>query len=82
MGWLWNIFKRDIGAEYITFVDNKIVTVNEKRVFLVDCKKSNRQVFLKANKDEEFYVRTGPSSTKLSSSKMIEYISAHFKVKQ
>jgi hypothetical protein len=39
-------------------------------------------VYLKANgKDEEFFIRTGPSSERLGPSDLVGYISEHFKAR-
>jgi hypothetical protein len=46
----------------------------------VSCSKSPHAVYLKfkANQDEEFFVRTGPGTTKLQTSDAVEYVQEHF----
>ena len=49
-----------------------------ERIFLVDCKPSKVPVYLKSGSDEEFYIRAGGSSAKLTASQMTEYIKQRF----
>ena len=75
-----NVVQKNIGQQYIPFIRSKIIKMKKKTYILkVDCKESNREVFLKAEGNEEFYVRTGPSSVKLDGSKLISYVNRRFK---
>ncbi|PIN89436.1 hypothetical protein COU60_03510 [Candidatus Pacearchaeota archaeon CG10_big_fil_rev_8_21_14_0_10_34_76] len=74
-----NLIKRDIGSEYLPFIKFEIVQVHEMSVLKVECKSSRRPVFLRGANEEEFYVRNGPSSTRLSGSSLVSYISHHFR---
>jgi len=42
------------------------------------CLQSDREVFLKSDDGEEFFVRNGPASIRLEGSKLVSYISKHF----
>jgi hypothetical protein len=50
-----------------------------ERVFLVKCKPSRVPVFLNNNGEEEFYIRAGGSSARLTLSQVNEYIKQRFK---
>ena len=44
-----------------------------KRIMLVACKPSHAPIFRKKDQDEEFYIRAGGSSAKLTLSQMNDY---------
>ncbi len=71
---LKNLINHHIGAEFSSFINIELVAVDGKTVVLVECAPSKEPVFLKIGKNEEFYIRSGPSSMKLSPSKMVRYI--------
>jgi len=73
-----NLIKNHIGNEYLPFIKFDAVSLDGKHVFKVDCSKSNKHCFLKANDNEEFYVRSGPSSVKLTGNALIDYIRHNF----
>jgi hypothetical protein len=74
-----NLIKDHVGNEYLPFIKSGLVRVGDKNVLKVDCVKSQRHVFLKHGEEEEFYVRNGPSSTKLLGSELVDYIRHNFK---
>jgi hypothetical protein len=69
-----NLVNEHIGHEFFSFIYYELKKVEEKKILFVHCKESKTPVFLKTKNDEEFYIRTGPSSTKLSLSKALKYI--------
>lgn len=51
-----------------------------KSVMKVTCKKASKEVFLKPTpKEEDFYIRVGPSNNQLVGSELIEYVDKIFK---
>jgi hypothetical protein len=75
-----NVVKNNIGQEYLPYIRSAIIKMKKNvHVLKVDCKESNREVFLRVDGNEEFYVRTGPSSVKLDGSKLISYVNRRFK---
>ncbi len=74
-----NLIKERIGSQFMTFIQYEIFPIEDKHVLKIDCLPSIKRVFLKDGKEEEFYVRNGPSSAKLSGSSMIDYINHRFK---
>lgn len=76
-----NLIKSHIGSEYLPFIQYELFSVDDKHVLKVDCDESDKRVFLKIGKDEEFYVRSGASSTRLEGSALIDYINHKFREK-
>ena len=60
--------------EFSTFIRFEIKPVEGKKVFIVECAASKEPVFLKNNKNEDFYIRSGPASVHLPVSKVLKYI--------
>jgi hypothetical protein len=69
-----NLLNAHIGAEYTRFIHLKIVTVNEKELMIIECERVRKPVFLTVGKNEDFFIRSGPSNTKLTMSQMIKYL--------
>jgi predicted HTH transcriptional regulator len=73
-----NLVKHHIGEQYLPFIESKVFDVDGKRVLKVKCEKSDKHVFLRHSGMEEFYVRNGPSSTRLDGQALIDYIKHNF----
>jgi len=73
-----NLVKGHIGSEYLPFIKSKVIPIEDKTILKVDCNPSNKEVFLKSEDFEEFYVRAGASSVKLTGSKLIDYVNQKF----
>ncbi len=71
---LKNLINQHIGAEYSSFIQITLVEVDGMTVVLIECSPASEPVFLKIGKNEEFYIRSGPSSIKLSPSQMVSYV--------
>ena len=69
-----NLLNAHIGAEFTRYIHLKIVTVQEKTILIVECERVRRPVFLSVGKNEDFFIRSGPSNTKLSMSQMVKYL--------
>jgi Schlafen, AlbA_2 len=69
-----NLINRHIGAESSRFIHLKNVPIQEKTILIVECERVRRPVFLLVGKNEDFFIRSGPSSMKLSMSQMIKYL--------
>lgn len=73
------LIKQHIGLNYAPMIEYTLVPVSGKEVLEIECKKSDEAVFLKTDKnDEEFYIRIGPSSERLTGSKLIEYVNRRY----
>jgi len=69
-----NMIKQHIGLEFSQWINYKIIQENEKKVLLVECEKSREPAFLKIDDNEDFYIRIGPASRKLSTKKALHYL--------
>ena len=77
---LGNIITQRIVQPVDEFVDYRIIDADYKRICQVICRKSTKPIWLKPEKekDDQFFVRRGPSSKPLSPIRAIEYIKDHF----
>jgi len=74
-----NLFNHRIGRQFTKYMDHKIIKLNGKSVMKVSCHRSAQPVFLKDNqRQDEFYVRHGPSSVELSMSEFNTYSKDRF----
>ncbi len=73
-----NLIKERIGNEFLPYMSFELVLMENKNILKVDCKKSEKPVFLKCDSKEEFYIRVGASSLELIGSKILEYIKNKF----
>jgi hypothetical protein len=74
---LFNVIKQAMGDTAATLVDAKVHIFDGKKCCRIECAAThpNKPVFVKFKKaDEEFFVRTGPGTTKLPPSQIIQYM--------
>lgn len=69
-----NLIKQHIGLEFAQHIYFAIKSVGDKRILVVDCEESEEPAFLRHERGEDFYVRVGPGSRKLPTSKVLEYL--------
>lgn len=69
-----NLINQHIGAEFSNFLNISLLTSDNQDVVMMEVQRAGQPVFLKIGKNEEFYIRSGPSSVKLSPSQMISYV--------
>jgi len=69
-----NLLKQHIGLEQTRFVRFQVLNLSGMSVAVIRCRKADRPVFLKNKEDESFYIRSGPSSVKLSGSQTLKYL--------
>lgn len=70
-----SLFAQHIGVEFLSCATFAIRPIEGCRILLVECRKSKEPVILKGGKDEEFYVRAGPSSRRLSLTEFMRRVS-------
>lgn len=75
---LTNLIKSNIGNNFLPFIRFDVLKINNKIIVVVKCRPSKKEVFLKDNQEEKFYVRNGPASIKLDGSSLIDYIKHKF----
>jgi predicted HTH transcriptional regulator len=72
-----NLINQHIGPEYLQFIRYGLVDIRGEKVVMIRCARSNDPAFLKNKKEEEdFFVRTGPASRKLTPSQILKYLEA------
>ena len=69
-----NRIQQHIGLEHAGFIKYQLIPVDDKRVLLIECRPCPSPVFLKISKEEEFYIRVGPGSRRLSTSEVVAYV--------
>ncbi|HPF60381.1 MAG TPA: putative DNA binding domain-containing protein [Candidatus Competibacteraceae bacterium] len=72
-----NLINRHIGAEFSKYLHAEIRPVTGRTVVAVVCEKAREPAFLLAGGNEEFHIRSGPSSIKLTPRQMLQYLSVH-----
>lgn len=72
-----NLLKDQIGVEFFPLISYEIKRLLDKDVLVVECKRSDKPVFL--GKEEAFYMRSNPATDELKGKELIEYIDNHFK---
>ncbi len=74
-----HIFNTALGARFRQFVKLNFEEINGHDVCLVDVSPSDGPVYLKTNDAEEFFVRTGNTTTSLKMSETTDYIKSHWR---
>ena len=69
-----NLIKQHIGLEFAGCLFFDLRSMGTKKILVIDCERSDEPVFLKNKGGEDFYIRVGPGSRKLSTSEVIEYL--------
>jgi len=69
-----NLLNQYVGAELSPYIDISLVEQQAGIVVMIECLKVADPVFLKIGKNEEFYIRSGPSSVKLSPSQIVNFV--------
>ena len=76
---LGNLIKSKLGSSSMLHIKPYFEDYEGKRVFIVKCNPSQVPVYLNNDGTEEFYIRAGGSSAKLTPSQMTDYIQQRFK---
>jgi CheY-like chemotaxis protein len=69
-----NKLKQHIGLEWANFIRFQTELIGDKKLLWIECQPSPAPVFLRMGNDEEFYVRVGPGSRRLSPSEVLTYV--------
>jgi hypothetical protein len=72
-----NLVNRYIGIEYMKFVNIHSGNLNNRPIIALVCKQATKPAYLNLPNEELFYIRIGPSSTKLTVSQAVEHIVNH-----
>ena len=69
-----NLINQHVGAQFTNYLNFGLLNINKKTIGVLECTSSKKPVFLKNKNEEHFFIRSGPSSIKLQTSKILEYI--------
>jgi hypothetical protein len=69
-----NLIKTHIGLEFAELISFEVKRIDRRSVLVVDSGRSSDPVFLRHGSEEEFYIRVGPGSRKLPTSKVLSYV--------
>ena len=75
---LVNMIKQHLGAYVSSNITIDVIYFDEKYILKVEVISFKKEVFLLWEKLEEFYIRAGPSSVKISGSELVSYIRSKF----
>ncbi|HZX47728.1 MAG TPA: hypothetical protein VFF47_00745 [Nitrospirota bacterium] len=77
---LRNLLTERLKPCLVEFVEYGMVNIDGIWICHIQCKVSNKGVWLKTDKNTpaQFFVRLGPSSTQLDGPDAVEYIREHF----
>ena len=74
-----NLFVSMIGPEFRQYVRISFHYINNKSVGLVQVDQAHRPAYLKTEKGEDFFIRTGNATTSLKVSQVASYISSQWR---
>ena len=69
-----SLLNQHIGLEFSEYVEFVLKELDGKKILVINCRNSSQPAFLKHKKDEQFFIRSGPSSRQLTTSQVIEYL--------
>ena len=69
-----NLIKQHIGLDTASYIQFSAVKIENKTVLPIECGSASEPVFLKIGDAEDFYVRLGPGSRKLSTREVLAYL--------
>jgi len=69
-----NCVKEGIGIEFTHFLSFGLKTIEDKEILVVDVEPADEPAFLLLEDDEEFYIRVGPASRKVSPRQALEVL--------
>jgi hypothetical protein len=72
------LIQTHISTLHTEFIDAEIELVEGKKVLRIDCIAGGIPAYVSDGNDEDFYIRTGPSTTSLPVSKVYDYIKRRF----
>lgn len=75
---LVNILKSRLNVLVMPFVHIHLDDYMDTRVMVVDCKRSQKPVFLKDKNEQRFFIRTGPSTSELKADEIMEFTKIRF----
>ena len=72
------VLKNMMGANFRQYVNLSFQTIEGKDVCLVEVEPAGKPAYMKANGEEEFFIRTGNTTSQLKISEVSSYIETHW----
>ncbi len=69
-----NRLQQHVGLAHCASIRYFLSAAEGRKALVVHCRPSSQPVFLKMGKEEEFFIRVGPGSRKLSTSEVVAYV--------
>lgn len=79
---LTNLIKSNIGVQHHYFIRYSVEHLKSNEIFRIDVRKANVPAYLKQDKDNVFYIRTGASTAVLPTTEIHDYIQTRFHTKK
>ena len=73
-----SMLKNHLGNWVLSYIRYEVYPYKGKSILKIDCLSSDRRIFLKWLDQEEFYIRHGPSSLRLTGGDLIDYVQHRF----
>lgn len=73
-----NLLNAKLGAQFSMYITQRFEDYEGVRTYIVSCIPSRAPVYLKEGQKEQFFVRTGASTTEITGKTLQEYIALHF----
>src|SRR3989344_2452619 len=67
-----NLLKNYLGSEFLPFIRFELHPIKDLHILKIDCIQSKKPVFVKFRDEEEFFIRNGPSSVKLTGRELVD----------
>jgi len=75
------LIKNKIGSLFLKFIHVAIESISDKEVLRINCLPGSKPAYVIDGSNEYFFIRTGPATTSVRLSKMMEYIHERFNYK-
>ena len=75
---LISLIKSRLNIMAMPFIHIHFDDYMDTRVMVVECKRSQKPVFMKDRNEQRFFIRTGPSTTELKADQIMEYTKMRF----
>jgi len=69
-----NLISQHIGLEFSNYINLIINQIEDKTILVIECERADRPAFLYNKNTEDFYIRSGPASVRLTVSKVLKYV--------
>jgi len=70
--------RKHLGNNFLPFISYELFPYHDKHILKIECRRGSHRTFLKWENSEEFYVRHGSSTIKLSGSDLLDYVEERF----